>query len=218
MARSNYQTSSIARQSVMLQRKFTVSIAIATTILFLCIESVRAFTFPVSIHSLSNENTVLSLASGVHSISRLHGRSKSAQTLQQRSPQLISQNTQIHKRFSITALRSSWSVPSMSDIGALAPESVSKTIEIFGGWYNEMDPVPMTYVYDDRQDDYSFVLSTSNWPTTTSQTVGEVEVLSKTFPKGIRPRPLRTFRRVAGWLNVKNSPLVQRKDMKRNML
>mmetsp|Transcript_14968 Transcript_14968/g.21902 ORF Transcript_14968/g.21902 Transcript_14968/m.21902 type:complete len:306 (+) Transcript_14968:97-1014(+) len=60
----------IQQHVVVARRKVTALVAFTTTILLLCIENVKAFTAPLSSSAILNENTLLFLASGAHSVAK----------------------------------------------------------------------------------------------------------------------------------------------------
>ena len=147
MGLDRFHSESIKRQSITLRRKFAASVAFVTTIFFLCMENVKSFTYPVSQHSFLNENTFLFVASGLHSMTRklslknTHGR-------KQDQHQILGSNSPTHVRPCRTTLKMVRSIPSI-DLEDLAPNSVRTTLKAFGGWYNEMDPLAKTPIYEE---------------------------------------------------------------------
>ncbi len=135
-------------------------LAFSTTIFLLCIENVKAFTVP-----LSNEKTLLFLASGAHSIAerwKRNGTTNVSATLQASikslsSKSMNSKNTVAFVRPMVTprtqlnsgtALRA-FSFASTPSSPAPQMLDMKTSINAFGSWYNQMDPVAKPPVYDE---------------------------------------------------------------------
>ncbi len=132
-------------------------IAFSTTLFLLCIENVKAFTVP-----LSNEKTLLFLASGAHSIAerwKKNGTSNVSASLQASIKSLSSKsmNTVAFARPVVTPrtqLNSGTALRAFSFASTPSPPApqmldMKTSINAFGSWYNQMDPVAKPPVYDE---------------------------------------------------------------------
>lgn len=86
------------------------------------------------------------------------------------------------------------------------------SISAFGGWYNTMDPVARPPIYDDDTIDFSLLSPSDSWPTSMDDdglvlasisTLSHAKSVAAVSGAGRRrktPRPVRTIRRIAGWV------------------
>lgn len=203
------------RHAFLVKRKLTAAIAFSTTLFLLCLENVKAFTttgtssFAAS--AVLNENTMLFFASGAHSLAhkwRLTQRNNRAQA----SSLSLNQHQRPSRRFlaSPTSLKMAFgfdtspSSPPMLDM--------KTSISAFGGWYNTMDPVARPPIYDDDTIDFSLLSPSDSWPTSMDDdglvlasisTLSHAKSVAAASGAGRRrktPRPVRTIRRIAGWV------------------
>jgi len=128
--------------------------AFSMTIFLFCIEHVKAF---ANQNSLSAHETLARRFSSANINASKQRRNKlpvnahsSARSLQR---QAVSSSTR---------LSMAWSLPSRDEIPPITPSSFN----VFGSWYNEMNPTSRSVVYDDSYvSDYSFSSPTDDWPT-----------------------------------------------------
>lgn len=212
----------LQRHAFLVKRKLTAAIAFSTTLFLLCIENVKAFTTTGSISSslatnaFLNENTMLFFASGAHSLAQKWRLTQSTRRMDKAT---ISVNPkQQHWRFSSRFLESPTRLKMVFgfDSSSLSsPEllDMKTSISAFGGWYNTMDPVARPPIYDDEILDFSLLSPSDNWPTSMEEdglllaslsgrsNVKSVAASSKGSLRRIKsPRPVRTIRRIAGWV------------------
>lgn len=206
-------------QAILMKRKVTALIAFATTIFLLCIENVKAFAAP-----FSSPDTLMMLATGAHSLVAKHwktSRSVNARATSNLSPPTTGSPNTIHgpntisssyshvnqcQGRSTTSLRMAFGfgVPTTAPSPSPNMLDMKTSINAFGSWYNQMDPVARPPVYDDDVMDYSFTTSsTENWPSSFDE--DEVMMIpvgssSSSSRKPRRPRPIRTIRKIAGWI------------------
>jgi len=189
----------LQKHTVMVRRKVATVIAFSTTILLICIESAKSFTIPnaVSSLSLSNDNILSSTLC-----------SKSSRFAERFKLSHLNYNFDLQK-FTSTSLRMSSEAsksPAMLDmktsIGAFA-----------GGWYDELDPVarPPAYSEDDVTD-YTFANRSDSWSTSNLDNYNDSYTTMASPPDRNRitseranPGPIRTIRRLAGWV-FRNKP------------
>lgn len=205
------------RHAFLVKRKLTTAIAFSTTLFLLCLENVKAFTttgtssFAAS--AVLNENTMLFFASGAHSLAhkwRLTQRTNRAQASS------LSLNQHQHQRPSRRSLASPTSLKMAFgfDTSPSSPPmlDMKTSISAFGGWYNTMDPVARPPIYDDDTIDFSLLSPSDSWPTSmdddglvlasisTRSHVKSVATASGAGRRRKTPRPVRTIRRIAGWV------------------
>jgi hypothetical protein len=210
----------IQQHAVVAQRKMAGLIAFSATLLLLCIENVKAFTAP-----LANENTLIFLASGAHSLSKRWKVSKSTISISQFSKGYFTANENKkesvnralqspllsrNQRNSLTSLRMAFG---FGDASVSAPEmlDMKTSINAFGGWYNKMDPVARPPEYDDDETDYSFSSPADSWPSSFEDDVPVTSMAAyssmapsrSTVRKGRKiPRPIQSIRKkIAGWVS-----------------
>jgi len=204
------------RHAFLVKRKVTAAIAFSTTLFLLCLENVKAFTttgtssFAAS--AVLNENTMLFFASGAHSLAhkwrltqrrtnRAQASSLSLNQHQRPSRRFLASPTRLKMAFGFDASPSS---PPMLDM--------KTSISAFGGWYNTMDPVARPPIYDDDAIDFSLLSPSDSWPTSmdddglvlasisTRSHAKSVAAASGAGRRRKTPRPVRTIRRIAGWV------------------
>lgn len=200
-------------QAILMKRKVTALIAFTTTIFLLCIENVKAFAAP-----FSSPDTLMMLATGAHSLAKRWKNSSSCSqntdsklsssnspNTAARSPNALmiaskDVSTSRSQRSSMTSLRMAFGfgVPALSPTPSPIMPDMKSSINTFGFWYNQMDPVARPPVYDDEVTDYSFTSPADSWPSSfDNDAVVPVSVSSK---KSRRPRPIRAIRKIAGWV------------------
>lgn len=204
------------QHAVVFKRRMAALVAFCTTVYFLCIENVKAFTTaPLSSHLLMNENTVLVLASGAHSLARswnapspmIHSRSSSSRSYKNTVRNEVINRSSQKGNFSLTSLRMALGFGAM-ETPSSAPEmlDMKTSINAFGSWYNTLDPVTRPPIYEDEMTDYSFSSPADSWPsyptlfsedTTESATASS---LSSSFTKKNRIRPIHSIRKITGWV------------------
>jgi len=150
-----------AHHAVIVRRKLTALIAFTTTMFLLCVENVKAFTAPLSAHGIVNENTLLLVASGAHSLAKRWNKSTGESSVSIRlaaSRFLSSPNHAQTAAFApispVRAQRNSLTSLRMAFSFGMPPPSVpmldmKTSLNAFGGWYNKMDPVARPPVYDE---------------------------------------------------------------------
>jgi hypothetical protein len=211
------QKERIARQAILVRHKMATLVAFSTTIFFLCLENVKAFTAPIQSVAF-NENTLLFLASGAHSMMK---RWKNAPLSNPGSSRLPMGSLAFPKPSPVngpsilprthgdsnTSLKMAFGfgAPSTAAAAASSPQmlDMKTSLSAFTGWYNSMDPVARPPVYDDEISDYSFSSPTDSWPSTYDDSISSVSAkafASNSGKKDKRPRPIRTIRRFAGWV------------------
>jgi len=155
MISTQQHTQIIQQHAKVFQRKIAAAIAFTTTIFLLWIEDVKAFT---ATHSFFNENTILFLASGAHSLAK-RWRSTSGsfaippvlrttreEGIHQTFPSGASTSQSAgfgtsHCARSFTSLRMSTPSAPMLDM--------KTSLNAFGGWYNKMEPLARPPIYDE---------------------------------------------------------------------
>lgn len=210
------QKERIARQAILVRHKMATLVAFSTTIFFLCLENVKAFTAPIQSVAF-NENTLLFLASGAHSMMKRWKNAPPASNLGLNSrlptgfmafskpspaqgPSILPRthsgsNTSLKMAFGFGAPSTAAAAPQMLDM--------KTSLNAFTGWYNSMDPVARPPVYDDELSDYSFSSPTDSWPSAYDDSISSVTstaFASNKIKKDKRPRPIRTIRKFAGWV------------------
>lgn len=211
----------LQQHAVFMQQKARILFAFAATILFLCIENVKAFTAP-----LSKPDTLLFMASGAHSVAK-RWRTKPAtltirQTtqdkplddqdrLQKEPPTRQNTNNLISRTHcnKVTCMSMAFNFGSSSTNDSPPTLDMKTSLNAFGSWYNKMDPVARPPDYDDDETDYTLASPADDWPTSfeeeavlTSTTAYLTNPRTKSkamYKTSKRPRPIRTIRRIAGW-------------------
>jgi len=155
---TKYETR-IQQQAFVVQQKVRILLAFVATMLFLCVENVKAFTAP-----LSNPDTLLFMASGAHSIAKGWKAKPTAfstrQTHQTPSSEEAEKpkgcgttiNSQLptrSQRTSRTCLRMAFSFGMSPPKDAPPTLDMKTSINAFGSWYNKMDPVARPPEYDE---------------------------------------------------------------------
>lgn len=180
-----------------LQHRATAMNALFMTILFLCIEHIRAFAnqYHISAHD------AMVLASAASSLSRklsstcaISGDSLK-KTLPNTSSFFTSPGKASNSDGSSTHLNA-WSIPAIA-MPSMPPMPTSKDIPLhaLGSWYSEVDPTTKPPVYEDEYDNsYSFSSPTDDWPSMSP----EVEEATSAVRSHMRRGPLKTIRSVAG--------------------
>mmetsp|Transcript_2385 Transcript_2385/g.3669 ORF Transcript_2385/g.3669 Transcript_2385/m.3669 type:complete len:232 (+) Transcript_2385:66-761(+) len=210
------QKKKIQRHAVLMQRKVTAILAFTTTIFLLCVENVKAFTAP-----LASPDALFMLATGAHSVAKRWKPSEgknsgfftNAIAFSKSQSAFTPSSTTQTQRKSLTSLRMAFGfglpLPSTP-----APQmlDMKTSINAFGSWYNDMDPVARPPIYDDEVTDYSFSSPADNWPSSfeddaVMSSVPNSFVASAAEKKLRRPRPIHTIRKIAGW--VFGSPAVR---------
>jgi len=141
----------LQQQAILFQRKMAAAMAFITTMFFLWIEEVKAFS---TTHSVFNKNVLLFLASGAHSLTNKWRKPSSAGVVfveKRTQESSSSQNVQLSRMFnsrSFTSLKMAWSLPSPTFTSPSEWKSPSFTS--FGGtWYNKVEPVSFSPMYDE---------------------------------------------------------------------
>lgn len=206
------QKGKLQRHAVVVRRKVATAIAFATTIFLICIENTKSFTTPLfAPNALLNENTFSFWTSSrlakrfklspsklsLRSISK-NGYDTSLASMAGASPNINS------RKFHTTSLRMSHSVaPSTS---APLMLDMKTTINAFGGWYNELDPLARPSVYYEDEDsesyvtDYTFSSPSDSWPTPLDNDSATLNRSRMTSERS-NPNPIRAIRRIAGWVS-----------------
>ncbi len=153
---TNYENR-IQQQAFVVQQKVRILLAFVATMLFLCIENVKAFTAP-----LSNPDTLLFMASGAHSISKrwrarpatfttrqIPQRQSTEENEQPKNCAIQSQLPGRSQRKSSTCLRMAFSFGVSPPKDAPPTLDMKTSINAFGSWYNKMDPVARPPEYDE---------------------------------------------------------------------
>ena len=143
------------RQALNFRHKFAAAIAFSTTLFFLCIENVKSFTSPLSTKVLFNENTMLFVASGTHSLVKKWTTVNNSISKNQDQPDINKRSfattatTPANKRQKLTStsLKMAWTMPQSQSSPPMLDMKTS--LSAFGGWYNKMDPVARPPVYDE---------------------------------------------------------------------
>lgn len=207
----------IQQHAFFMQQKVRFSIAFAAAILFLCIENVKAFTAP-----LSNPDTLLFMASGAHSVAKRWKAKPATFTVRQPSQcQTAEENKepncgypQSHSRSqgkSLTSLRMAFGFGALPQKDAQPTLDMKTSINAFGSWYNKMDPVARPPEYDDDETDYSLSSPADNWPSSFEEEASATSTAAystnprtksskPSFRESRRPRPIKTIRKIAGWV------------------
>jgi len=207
----------IQQQAFVVQQKMRILIAFVATMLFLCIENVKAFTQP-----LSNPDTLLIMASGAHSMAKRYRAKPTAfntrPTPQSRPAEEKNQPTNCgiqsqlpsrSQRSSSTSLRMAFSFGMVPPKDAAPTLDMKTSINAFGSWYNKMDPVARPPEYDDDETDYSLSSPADSWPSSfeeesTTSTAAYLtsprSTSTSSFGNRRRPRPIKTIRKIAGWV------------------
>lgn len=155
----NQNSIPIARQAIHVRHKMATLVAFATTMFLLCIENVKAFTAPIQSVAL-NENTLLFLASGAHSMLKRWKTSTSASNVSLRKtsnsafgkPSVVPKTpTPRTHHDSCTSLNMAFGFGIPSTSATMDPQmlDMKTSLNAFTGWYNSMDPVARPPVYDE---------------------------------------------------------------------
>jgi hypothetical protein len=153
-------------QAVLMKRKVTALIAFTTTIFLLCIENVKAFAAP-----FSSPDTLMMLATGAHSLAKRWKNSNNCSHIStdsrptssnppnsknacSRSALMVAtRDTSIARSHikSVTSLKMAFGfgVPAMSPTPSPTMPDMKSSMNTFGFWYNQMDPVARPPVYDE---------------------------------------------------------------------
>jgi hypothetical protein len=215
----------IQQHAFVAQQKARFLMAFAATILFLCIENVKAFTAP-----LSNPNTLIFMASGAHSVAKswkakpttfgIRQTPKSQTTEEIREEQGgrgdQSQMLGRSQRISLTSLNMmTFGFGDSSTTDSPPTLDMKTSLNAFGSWYNKMDPVARPPDYDDEETDYSLSSPADSWPSSfEEETTTSATMIYSTNPRSSssqssfskrRPHPIRTIRKIAGWV-LRSSP------------
>lgn len=157
----------LQHQALLMKRKVTALIAFTTTIFLLCIENVKAFAAP-----FSSPDTLMMLATGAHSLAKRWKNSSSScshcidsnkpscsnsPTTVRTSPNafmVASRDAPIARSQikSVTSLKMAFGfgVPTMAPTPSpTMPADMKSSVNGFGFWYNQMDPVARPPVYDE---------------------------------------------------------------------
>ena len=150
-----------AHHAVIVRRKLTALIAFTTTMFLLCVENGMAFTAPLSAHhGILNENTLLLMASGAHSLAKRWNTSTGESNISIRlaASRLLSSPQHAQTAFppisNVRAQRNSLTSLRMAFSFGMPPPSVpmldmKTSLNAFGGWYTKVDPVARPPVYDE---------------------------------------------------------------------
>ena len=142
------------------QRNLTAALAFSTTLFLFCMEHVKAFTATTSSTastlSLLNENSLLMLASGAHSLAhkwrmtqRSVHRSYKSNAI---SAARVQEGVSSSQRGVTTRLKMAFGFDSFAPSSSpTAPPllDMKTSISAFGGWYNTMDPVARPPIYEE---------------------------------------------------------------------
>ncbi len=149
----------IQQHAVFMQQKAKLLIAFAATILFLCIENVKAFTAP-----LSKPDTLLFMASGAHSMVKRWKNKPSTLNIRQASQDKpaddhnLVQQEPIHQKNNVitrshcnkvTCMSMDFNFGSSSTTDSPPTLDMKTSLNAFGSWYNKMDPVARPPDYDE---------------------------------------------------------------------
>lgn len=180
-----------------LQRRATAMSALFMTILFLCIEHIRAF---ANQYRISAQDAMV-LASAASSLPRKFSSTcpilgdSLKKNLPKTSSFVTSPGRASNSNGSSTLLNA-WSIPTiaMPSMPAM-PTSKDIPLHTLGSWYSEVDPTTKPPVYDDEYDNsYSFSSPTDDWPSMSP----EMEETNNAVRSHMRRGPLKTLRSVAG--------------------
>lgn len=196
------------QHAVVFKRRMAALVAFSTTVYFLCLENVKAFTSaPLSSHVVMNENTLLLLASGAHSLARSWNTPSPTSVKKIMSNEIINSSTS-SRRFSLTSMRMALGFGAMEPEIPSSPEmlDMKTSFGAFGSWYNTLDPVARPPVYEDEMTEYSFSSPADSWPTypsfedtTLPTTISSMSSSSSSMSKS-RLRPMRSIRKITGWV------------------
>ena len=155
----------LRHHAFLVQRKLTAALAFSTTLFLFCMEHVKAFTSTASstssAMSLLNENSILMLASGAHSLAhkwRMTQRSvdrsyKSNAVSATTAAARVPEGTPSYQHSRVTSrLRMAFGFDSFAPSSSpTAPPllDMKTSISAFGGWYNTMDPVARPPIYEE---------------------------------------------------------------------
>lgn len=152
-----------------------------------------------------------------------HDHSQSSSSRSQSFSALHSQMLSRTQRNSLTSLRMAFGFGELPK-GEDAPPTLDMrtSLNAFGSWYNKMDPVARPPDYDDEETDYSLSSPADNWPSSfeeeaavsftstaaystnprssTNHSNGRNRQSSLLSKAGRIPRPIRTIRKIAGWV------------------
>jgi len=202
------------KHAVVFKRRMAALVAFSTTVYFLCLENVKAFTSaPLSSNVVMNENTLLLLASGAHSLARcwntpsstaIHLPSSSRTSKKVMSNEVINRAT-TGQRLSLTSLRMALGFGAMETPSSPEMLDMKTSFGAFGSWYNTLDPVARPPVYEDEMTDYSFSSPADSWPTYPSFSEdttlpSTISSMSSSSMKKNRLRPMRSIRKITGWV------------------
>mmetsp|Transcript_27618 Transcript_27618/g.31632 ORF Transcript_27618/g.31632 Transcript_27618/m.31632 type:complete len:241 (+) Transcript_27618:220-942(+) len=209
----------IQRHAFVVQQKVRFLIAFTAAVLLLCIENVKAFTAP-----FSNPDTMLFLASGAHSMARrwkakptpfvIHQHQQNQKTSENKEEYM---NRASNSRLLFRSQRNSLTSLMAFGFGVYPKQSsapqmldMKTSINAFGSWYNKMDPVARPPEYDDDETDYTFSNPADSWPssfeedsatsTASYSTSPRATNKSSSLSKGRITRPIKTIRKIAGWV------------------
>jgi len=212
-SKSPLHAAKIQRHAILVRSKVTALLAFTTTLFLLCVENVKAFTAPLSSNSLLNENTLVFLTAGAHSVNKCW-KTTGASTSIRLAASKVSGFVPVP--FARAQRKSSTSLKMAFGLGGTAPSSappmldMKTSISAFGGWYNSMDPVARPPVYEDEATDYSFSSPADSWPSSFEDVasftsmpqslVSSAPASNLAARKSRRPRPIRTIRKIAGWV------------------
>lgn len=145
----------IQHHAVYMQQKAQLLFAFVATMLFLCIEEVKAFAAP-----LAKPDALLFMASGAHSAKRwgFNPSSLNIRPTTQDKPtddknlaqkELKQQDNIISRthRNKVTCMKMTFGSTSTTDSAPILDMKTS--LNAFGGWYNTMDPVARPPDYDE---------------------------------------------------------------------
>ena len=140
----------LRHHAIRMRRDLTAALAFTTTLVLLCMEHVKAFTAsssPISTTaSLLNENSVLMMASGAHSLAlkwRMTQLSVNRKGTSNAAVRVVDAGASSKSRLAMAFGfdSSSPSAPPLLDM--------KTSISAFGGWYNTMDPVARPPIYEE---------------------------------------------------------------------
>mmetsp|Transcript_2828 Transcript_2828/g.3878 ORF Transcript_2828/g.3878 Transcript_2828/m.3878 type:complete len:147 (-) Transcript_2828:674-1114(-) len=137
---------SLQKHVIVIRRKAAAVMAFSMTIFLFCIEHVKAF---ANQNSLSAHETLV-LMSAASSMARRFSSAyinASKQRLNKFPVNAHSSARSLQRKVvsSSTRLSMAWSLPSRDEIPPITPSSLN----VFGSWYNEMNPTSRSVVYDE---------------------------------------------------------------------
>lgn len=198
MLYNNSQNGKLRQHASVIQRRVATSMALFMTVLFLCVEHVRAFSqqYHLSAHD------AMVLASAASSLTRkFSSKHLSGDHLKKTFPARAGifnspGSSGESARGSATKLSMTWSsMPSfaisMPTLPTM-PSSRELPFHALGSWYSEHDPTTKPPLYDDEYD-FSFSSPTDDWPSMSVEK-SEPEVAQNQARRG----PFTAIRRVGG--------------------